>query len=114
MSELQSLITEAQAQIAATEDPAAWIKCASISSAKGLLTAQLKSLGALSAEERPAAGAKINEAKEAISEALNARKEVLEQAQINAQLAAEALDISLPGRNNSLGACIQSAAPSCA
>lgn len=41
---------------------------------KGQLTAQLKNLGGLSAQERPAAGAKINEAKVQVQEALNARK----------------------------------------
>ncbi len=104
MSELQSLIAEAKVHIAAAADLATLDQVrVDYLGKKGLVTAQLKSLGALSAEERPAAGAKINEAKDAINEALNQRKGVLEQAQINAQLAAEALDISLPGRNNSLG-----------
>lgn len=104
MSELQSLIAEAKVHIAAAADLAALDQVrVDFLGKKGLLTAQLKSLGALSAEERPAAGAKINEAKDAINEALNERKTLLEQAQINAQLASEALDISLPGRDNSLG-----------
>lgn len=104
MSELQSLIIEAQQQIAAAADLATLDQVrVDFLGKKGLVTAQLKSLGALSAEERPAAGAKINEAKEIISDALNARKILLEDAQINAQLAAEALDISLPGRNSFQG-----------
>ncbi|RYZ84348.1 MAG: phenylalanine--tRNA ligase subunit alpha, partial [Moraxellaceae bacterium] len=104
MSELQSLIADAKRQIAAATDLAALDQVrVDFLGKKGLVTAQLKSLGALSAEERPAAGAKINETKEVISDALNERKLVLEDAHINAQLAAEALDITLPGRDNALG-----------
>src|SRR5690606_17909533 len=50
------------------------------------------------AEERPAAGAVINEAKEQVQQALNARKAELESAVLNARLAAETIDVSLPGR----------------
>ncbi|WP_027329100.1 phenylalanine--tRNA ligase subunit alpha [Marinimicrobium agarilyticum] len=70
---------------------------------KGSISAQMKSLGQLSAEERPAAGAKINEAKNQVQDALNARKAELEKAAINAQLAAETLDVTLPGRANQTG-----------
>ncbi|MGU0056649.1 phenylalanine--tRNA ligase subunit alpha [Enterobacter hormaechei] len=52
----------------------------------------------LPAEERPAAGAVINEAKEQVQQALNARKAELESAVLNARLAAETIDVSLPGR----------------
>ncbi len=48
-------------------------------------------------EERPAAGAVINEAKEQVQQAMNARKAELESAVLNARLAAETIDISLPG-----------------
>ena len=48
-------------------------------------------------EERPAAGAVINEAKEQVQQALNARKAELEGAALNARLAAETIDVSLPG-----------------
>ncbi|MDZ7925254.1 MAG: phenylalanine--tRNA ligase subunit alpha [Marinagarivorans sp.] len=65
---------------------------------KGLLTAQLKNLGGLSAEERPVAGAKINEAKVLLQDALNDRKLALESAVIDAKLASETLDVTLPGR----------------
>lgn len=70
---------------------------------KGQITALLKSLGALSAEERPAAGAKINEAKDAVQEQLTLRKQALEQAAIDAKLADETLDVTLPGRGQSNG-----------
>lgn len=70
---------------------------------KGLITAELKNLGKLSAEERPAAGAKINEAKVQVQDAINARKAALEAEAINAKLAAESLDVTLPGRAANIG-----------
>jgi len=70
---------------------------------KGELTALLKGLGQMSAEERPAAGAKINEAKELVSERINTRKAELESAAINQQLAEETIDVTLPGRGVSGG-----------
>lgn len=70
---------------------------------KGELTALLKGLGKLSAEERPQAGAKINEAKQALQEIINARKAALESAALEAKLAAETIDVTLPGRGQELG-----------
>lgn len=70
---------------------------------KGHLTQLLKGLGKLSNEERPAAGARINEAKEAVSEVLNARKAELESAALEAKLAAETVDVTLPGRQAEVG-----------
>ena len=65
---------------------------------KGHLTLQMTTLRELPAEERPAAGAVINEAKTQVQEALNARKNTLESAVLNARLADETIDVSLPGR----------------
>lgn len=70
---------------------------------KGHLTQLLKGLGALSAEERPQAGAKINEAKQALQDVLNARRTSLESAALDAKLAEETIDVTLPGRGPSLG-----------
>ncbi len=70
---------------------------------KGELTALLKGLGKLSAEERPAAGAKINEAKQAVAQRINARKAELESAAIAQKLAAETIDVSLPGKAQAIG-----------
>lgn len=70
---------------------------------KGQITALLKSLGKLSAEERPAAGAKINEAKQAVQDKISARKEAMEQEAINAKLASETIDVTLSGRGQSNG-----------
>ena len=65
---------------------------------KGHLTLQMTSLRELPAEERPAAGAVINQAKQEVQEALNARKSDLESAALNARLAEETIDVSMPGR----------------
>ena len=104
MTELESIIAAAQADFAACTDPAALENAKARYLGKaGALTEQLKSLGKLSAAERPAAGARINEAKVALEAALNARRAALADAKLAAQLAAEALDVSLPGRGTAPG-----------
>ena len=70
---------------------------------KGALTALLKTLGGLSAEERPKAGALINAVKKELSEVLNARKAQLEQAVLQQKLEAEKIDVTLPGRGVDMG-----------
>ncbi len=70
---------------------------------KGLLTVQLRELGKLSAGERPAAGQVINAAKQALTAAIQARQNVLEEQRIQATLAANSLDVSLPGRGHTFG-----------
>lgn len=70
---------------------------------KGLLTEQLKSLGQLSAEERPAAGQAINEAKQKVQALIQARTQELKQAELQQKLAAERIDVSLPGRRSQVG-----------
>jgi phenylalanyl-tRNA synthetase alpha chain len=70
---------------------------------KGLLTEQLKGLGQLAAAERPAAGQRINDAKAAIQAALEMHKIRLETAALHKDLAAGAIDVSLPGRGQEPG-----------
>ena len=57
----------------------------------------------MSADERPAAGARINEAKEALQAEISARRDALESAAMEAKLAAETVDVTLPGRSQSVG-----------
>jgi phenylalanyl-tRNA synthetase alpha chain len=64
----------------------------------------LKSLGQLDADERPKVGAEINAVKQLLNEQISERKETLQQAAIAEQLAAESLDVTLPGRREDLGA----------
>ncbi|MEX1196948.1 MAG: phenylalanine--tRNA ligase subunit alpha [Pseudohongiellaceae bacterium] len=70
---------------------------------KGHLTALLKTLGRLPAGERPAAGEEINRAKRQVQDALEQRKVVLADAALQAQLAGETLDVTLPGRHQGRG-----------
>ena len=67
------------------------------------MTAQMKQLASLPAEERPAAGSRINQARDQIAEALEARRQTLRNEALACQLAAEALDVTLPGRGRGTG-----------
>ncbi len=69
----------------------------------GVITEQLKALGGLSAQERPAAGQRINEAKQSLTEAIQQRRTELERARIAAELAEGHIDVTLPGRGQSAG-----------
>jgi len=70
---------------------------------KGELTEMMKTLGKLSAEERPKAGQVINEAKQAVQSLLNAKKKELDDAKLAQKLAEETVDITLPGRGADVG-----------
>lgn len=70
---------------------------------KGVLTDQLKNLRDVPAEQRPAAGQVINTAKQAIEAAIEQRVAVLKESELARQLAAEALDVTLPGRGQRAG-----------
>lgn len=71
---------------------------------KGSLTALLKQLGGLPADERKQMGERINRAKQEAQEALAARREALEASEAEARLEAERIDVTLPGRGEALGA----------
>ena len=70
---------------------------------KGQLTDLLKGLGKLPAEQRPAAGETINETKRKIQAAIETRRQLLVEQSLAAQLAAETVDVSLPGRRQAAG-----------
>jgi len=70
---------------------------------EGSLTGLLKGLGKLEASERPAAGSRINEVKQQIEAALQARRDAIQQQALQARLAAESLDVTLPGRGTGVG-----------
>ncbi|NHB86731.1 phenylalanine--tRNA ligase subunit alpha [Photorhabdus tasmaniensis] len=99
MPHLAELVANAKAAIEDAQDVAALdLVRVEYLGKKGHLTLQMSSLRDLPAEERPAAGAVINQAKQEVQEVLNARKEKLETALLNFRLAAEKIDVSLPGR----------------
>src|SRR5690606_22322736 len=69
----------------------------------GSVTAQLKSLGGLPADQRKAAGEAINRARDTLGTALGARKSALDAAALDARLANETIDVTLPGRDAATG-----------
>ena len=69
----------------------------------GRITELMKGMAALSVEEKKSRGAAINVAKQAIEAALAARRQALAEAELQLQLRAEALDVSLPGRQRGQG-----------
>ena len=104
MQELEQILKQALEQFAAIEDAAALENAkAGFLGKEGSLTALLKGLGKLPAEERKSAGARINEVKREVEAALNARREAIQQQALQARLEAEALDVTLPGRGAATG-----------
>ncbi|GAA5114803.1 phenylalanine--tRNA ligase subunit alpha [Alloalcanivorax gelatiniphagus] len=102
---LDSLVDAALAEVAGAADARALDEVrVRYLGKKGDLSALLKSLGGLSAEERPKAGALINEGKQRVQAALDERRQALEQAALDQQLSAESLDVTLPGRGELPGA----------
>ena len=104
MENLNAIVDVALAEINATTD-ANSIDLVRVKylGKKGELTAFMKTLGALSAEERPAAGQKINDAKEIVQDALNQKRDAILAAELNSKLAAETIDVTMPGRSQGFG-----------
>ncbi|HEH9418431.1 MAG: phenylalanine--tRNA ligase subunit alpha [Aeromonas sp.] len=99
MQQLEEVVGQAKADIEGVSDIATLDEIrVKYLGKKGFFTEQMKGLGALSAAERPAAGAVINQAKQQVQDALNECREALEVAVLNQKLAAETIDVSLPGR----------------
>lgn len=104
MENLQNLVTEALAKVEQAQDVQVLDQVrVDYLGKKGVLTAQLKTLGKLSNEERPAAGAKINEAKQQVEDAIRAKKAELENAALAEKLKSESIDVTLPGRGQQAG-----------
>ena len=104
MSEIESLATQALADITAAQTPEELDALrVGLLGKHGSITAQLKQLGTLPGDQRKAAGEAINIARDAIATALSARKTLLEDAALDARLAGETLDVTLPGRNATRG-----------
>lgn len=70
---------------------------------KGHFTQLMQGLRNVDPADRPAVGAKINEAKQEVQALLNAKKDAWEEAALNAKLAEESIDVSLPGRGREFG-----------
>jgi len=105
MNDLDQLVSDAQADFGRTATPAELENAkARFLGKSGRLTELLKALGALSPEEKKSRGAAINAAKQQVEAALTARRQALADAELEQQLRAEALDVTLPGRRRGAGA----------
>ena len=104
MKDLESLVSDTliyiqdSADLSALEDVRV-----SVLGKKGSVTAQLKELASLEPNERKARGARVNEAKATIAAALDARRTELESAALARELQSAAIDVTLPGRGQSVG-----------
>ena len=104
MNELNAIVESAKAAFSVA------VTSADLENAKaqflgksGRITELMKGMAALSVDEKKSRGAAINLSKQAIEAALNDRRQALADAELQAQLQAEALDVTLPGRQRGQG-----------
>jgi phenylalanyl-tRNA synthetase alpha chain len=104
MDALQAIVDEARRAFDAAADPAALENAkARYLGKSGRVTAELKALAALAPDARRTHGAAVNAAKSAIEAALAARRIAIDDARLARELAADALDVTLPGRGIDTG-----------
>jgi len=102
--ELNQLVAEAEQAISVADDLQTLDQVrVDYLGKKGHLTERMKSLGKLTAEERPKAGQAINQAKQTVQQAIEARREALKNAVLEAKLVGEKVDVTLPGRHTPVG-----------
>ncbi|GGN31750.1 MULTISPECIES: phenylalanine--tRNA ligase subunit alpha [Marinomonas] len=104
MENLKQILADALSAVAASESESALddVRVHYLGK-KGALTALLKQLGNVSAEDRPKFGQMVNEAKDQVQEKITERKQFLAEAALNAKLATETIDISLSGKGQDVG-----------
>ncbi|NVK75656.1 MAG: phenylalanine--tRNA ligase subunit alpha [Oceanospirillaceae bacterium] len=104
MENLKQILADALSAVAASESESALddVRVHYLGK-KGALTALLKQLGNVSAEERPKFGQMVNEAKGQVQEKITERKAALAKAALDAKLATETIDISLSGKGQEVG-----------
>jgi phenylalanyl-tRNA synthetase alpha chain len=104
MNELDTIVQDAQAAFATAPAPADLENAKAVFLGKtGRITELMKGMAALSVDEKKSRGAAINTAKQAIEAALAERRAALARAELDVQLRAEALDVTLPGRQRGQG-----------
>jgi len=104
MNELDSMVDAATASFSEAGTPADLENAKAVYLGKaGLITELMKGLAKLPVDQKKSRGAAVNLVKQAIEAALAARREALADAELQTQLQAEALDISLPGRRRIAG-----------
>ena len=99
--QLREEATAALAEAQTTPETEAWY--AEFLGRKGKMTTLLRELGQLSREERPLVGKTANDVKTVLESALQERQAALAQAEMDAALAAEGIDVTMPGRRPQLG-----------
>ena len=99
MSDLVKLESQILADIAAASDEPALeaVRVAALGK-KGSISALLATLGKMSPDERKTQGAAINLAKDTVTQALTTRRDILKSAALDARLAFETIDVTLPLR----------------
>ncbi len=104
MNDLTAIVDAAKAAFNQARAPAELENAKALFLGKaGRITEMMKGMAALPPEEKKSRGAAINLAKQAIESALGARRQALADAELQAQLQAESLDVSLPGRRRAAG-----------
>ncbi len=104
MTDLDTIVLEAKAAFAGAAMPADLENAKALFLGKtGRITELMKGMAQLSVDEKKSRGAAINLSKQAIEAALNERRQALSDAELQKQLKAEALDVSLPGRQRAQG-----------
>jgi phenylalanyl-tRNA synthetase alpha chain len=104
MNELNDLVDRAQAEFLAVDQPAELENAkARYLGKSGALTALMKDLAALTGDARRERGAQINLAKQSVERALQQRRDALAEAELQQRLAAQAIDVTLPGRGQHAG-----------
>ncbi len=102
--DLQALQAETDAALAAATDLRAWdaIRIA-VLGRNGKLTALLRDMGKIPAEQKRERGAALNRLKDALTDAVEARRRMLENAELDARIAAEGIDPTLSPRQRGIG-----------
>ena len=104
MKEVTALVDAGIAQLAPVSDLQAWeVLKAEYLGKTGKITSLMKGLGALSIEEKKTFGAAINIEKQRFQDAINQKRDEINAAKLEAQLKAESLDVTLPGRGQAVG-----------
>jgi phenylalanyl-tRNA synthetase alpha chain len=104
MNDLESLVRAAEAEFSEASTPAELENAkARFLGKSGRVTDLMKSLAGLAVDEKKSRGAEINATKQRVEAALNARRQALADAELELQLKAEALDVTLPGRGRGTG-----------
>jgi phenylalanyl-tRNA synthetase alpha chain len=104
MTELEQLVEGAREAFAAAPSPAELENAKARYLGKaGRLTELMRGLASLSPDEKKSHGAQINQAKQRVEALLNERRDALAAAELERQLQAEALDVTLPGRRRGTG-----------